>query len=267
MCKEEKSQMHNIELARKDQYTLKKFSMGRFLMGCTRKKQTLKTIKLNHLTILKHTIKEIPMKSFSKAAVIGSALLTTSSAFALDMPDMTGYYYSVQYALLEVDVTNSDGSGNSTTPGVAFELGRTIYPNDVANISVEGVLVLGLEDKTAFTYFNGNSRYKAGLDNAVGVQLKAHRQFNNQFAGYLNLGVMNVSANVISESNNGGGVWVPDQLPIDNDQTSYTYAIGAEYRVGETSAITFSYNSILGDDVGDSDVDITSFNLGYKASF
>jgi len=262
--------MHNIELARKDYYAPKKLSLRWFLKGCTQKKQTLKTINLNHLPILKHTIKEIPMKSFSKAAVIGSALLTSSSAFALDMPDMTGYYYSVQYALLEVDITKTSGtavgSGAATTPGVVFELGRTVFPNDVANISVEGVLLLGLDDKTAYTFNNGNSKVEGGVDNAIGVQVKAHRQFNEQFAGYVNLGVMNVSANITQQVRGNNGVWV-DGATNDEDQTSYTYAIGAEYRVGEAAAITFSYNSILSDDVGTSNVDITSFNLGYKASF
>jgi len=266
MCKKETSRMRNIELAHEDNNALKKLSLRWFLKGCTQKNQTLKPINLNQLPILKHTIKEIPMKSFSKAAVIGSALLTTSSAFALDMPDMTGYYYSVQYALLEMDISNVDGSGNSTSPAVVFELGRTVFPNDVANISVEGVFMLGIgDDKTAFTYNNAGSKYTAGLDLGIGVQAKAHRQFNEDFAGYVNLGLMNVSTNISDETRNNQGNWIGPS--VDDSQTAYTYAIGAEYRLGEASAVTFSYNAILVDDIGNSDVDMTSFNLGYKASF
>jgi len=219
-----------------------------------------------------YTIKEIPMKSFSKAAVIGSALLTTSSAFALDMPDMSGYYYNAQYAMLDVDISNNAGSGAATSPAVAFEIGKTVYKHKHANVAVEGVLILGLDDKQAFSYNNGGYRYRGGLDNAVGIQLEANRSFafgknkKKNFAGFFNLGLMNISTNVIDEQNILSA-WVAHQAPAEDDKTGMTWAIGGEYQLSKAAALTISYNNIFDDTSGDSDVEVTSFNFGYKANF
>lgn len=211
------------------------------------------------------------MKSFSKAAVIGSVLMASSSAFALDMPhmpDMSGFYYHAQLIFTQVEITNSNGSGTATSPAVGLEVGTIVYENAVANVFLEAVLMAGLEDESAFTYSGGNQRYSGGMSGAVGLQAKFHRQFSGRFAGYLTLGALNITMDVTPESLNSG-VWGASTVgpAADDTVTELTYALGAEYNVSDSSALTLSYGSLYSGIVGGSDVDVTSFNLGYKARF
>ena len=200
------------------------------------------------------------MKKLSKVAVLGSTLIMSSSALALDMPDMSGYYYHVQYAMLDLDVSNADGSGTASIPGIAFEVGTSVYEHDLADIYLEAVIVLGLDEDTAFG--TGSSRYTAGLDSAIGIQAKAYRKINEDFAGFVNLGLMNVSTTVTNEGNYGG-TWVAISPLDDTSDTGTTFAFGGEYQLNSSAALTLSYNSVS----SGSDVEVTSINLGYKANY
>ncbi|MDH5710276.1 MAG: outer membrane beta-barrel protein [Gammaproteobacteria bacterium] len=200
------------------------------------------------------------MNKISKVAALGATLVMSTSASALDMPDMSGYYYNVQYAMLDLDVSSSSGSGSASIPGVALEIGTNVYSHDIADIYLEAVLVLGLDEDTAFG--SSISRYQAGLDSAVGLQAKAHHQFNGDIAGFINLGLMNVSTTVVNEGNYGGA-WVRTSSFDSASNTGVTFAFGAEYKLSGTSAVTLSYNNMS---TGDN-VDVTSINIGYKSTF
>lgn len=204
------------------------------------------------------------MKSLSKVALLGSVLLTSSSAFAIDMPDMSGYYYHAQYAMLDVEVSNNNGSGSAANSAVVLEIGRSLYDHEIANIFLEGVVMLGLDEDTAFT--SGADRTRAGVDGGFGIQAKAERQFNNEFAGFINLGLMNTTVTVANDSGFGGR-WILNSPIADGTETSIIYAFGGAYQLTGTSALTISYNNLFSGSAGSSDVDVTSINLGYKAKF
>ena len=197
------------------------------------------------------------MKKLSKVAVLGSTLIMSSSALALDMPDMSGYYYNVQYAMLDLDVSNDNGSGTASLPGLALEIGTNVYKHDLADINLEAVIVLGLDEEAAFG--SSGSQYMTELDSAVGVQLEANRRFTSDIAGFVNLGVMNVSTTVTNEGRGGVAISVPDST----SDTGTTFAFGGEYQLNSSAALTLSYNSVS----SGSDVEVTSVNLGYKANY
>ena len=197
------------------------------------------------------------MKKFSKVAVLGSTLIMSSSALALDMPDMSGYYYNVQYAMLDLDVSNDDGSGTASLPGLALEVGTSVYQHDLADIYLEAVVVLGLDEEAAFG--SSGSQYMTELDSGVGVQLEANRKFTNDIAGFVNIGMMNVSTTVTNEGRGGVAISVPDST----SDTGTAFAFGAEYQLNSSAAVTLSYNSLS----SSADVDVTSLNIGYKANF
>ena len=197
------------------------------------------------------------MKKLSKVAVLGSTLIMSSSAFALDMPDMGGYYYNVQYAMLDLDVSNDNGSGTASLPGLALEIGTNVYKHDLADINLEAVVVIGLDEEAAFG--SSGSQYMAELDSGVGVQLEANRRFTSDIAGFVNLGIMNISTTVTNEGRGGVALSARDSAT----DTGTTFAFGAEYQLNSSAAVTLSYNSLS----SGADVDVTSLNIGYKANF
>ena len=209
------------------------------------------------------------MKSFSKLALLSSAILGSSSLMALEMPsmpDLNGFYYHAEYSVMSLDVSNQDGSGAASTPAVGLEIGKLVYNHDMADVFLEAVAILGLGQSSAFTYNGGSARYSAGINRIVGVQAKAYRQLVSKMAGFVNLGLMNVSANIASESC-FLSTCVSNSPEINIGDTGISFGLGGEYQLGAASALTLSYSRFPGGNEGGSNVDISSLNLGYKARF
>lgn len=206
------------------------------------------------------------MKSLSRAVVLSSALLIIPSVHALEMPDLDGVYYHLSYSSLNVEISNVDGSGDATYPAISFELGKGIYNFEIADIYLEGFFILGLDDEEVFTYGSGNLRYRSQFDAAVGVQLKAHKQIASDIAVHFNLGLINLTTSVYNENCIASSC--VSIVPVaEETSTGLNYAIGGEYQIDTKSAITLSYSQLFSDDVGISDVDITSLSIGYKKRF
>lgn len=225
-------------------------------------------IKTLAIILLAIKLKENSMKSYSKAAVIGTALMSSSSAFAVDIPELKGVYYHAQLMYTQIDVSNADGSGTANSPAFGIELGKIIYPNNIANIFLEGVFIMGVEDDSAFTYSSEQERYTAGINTAFGLQVKIHRQFAKRFAGYITLGAINVTVDVTPESYNFG-TWggTTTGTPASDTSTELTYALGFEFNLSQSSAITFTYGNLYSGTVGSSTVDVSNLNIGFKSLF
>ena len=73
---------------------------------------------------------------------------------------------------------------------------------------------------------------------------------------------MNVSTTVANEGNYGG-TWVRTSVLHDTSDTGTSFAVGGEYQLNSSAALTLSYNSVS----SGSDVEVSSVNLGYKANY
>ena len=206
------------------------------------------------------------MKTLIKVAVCGTVLWTTC-AVAAEGKDWSRYYYEIDYSSMMVKASNANGSGTADSPALTLAVGTNVLHHEIADINIELVGMVGLDDKTAFSYDDGK-RIRAGLNAAIGVQAKAHRNFNDQFAGFVKLGVMNVTADVTNESCVISSNCVAIAPVESATNTGLTFGLGAEYLMTKSSAITLSYSNIMRSKAaGYSKVDLSSINVGFRSQF
>ena len=197
------------------------------------------------------------MKKFNRALILSGLTLMASTALA-----ETGQsYFTVEYSQMDMSFDT-----DSANPGsLFFRLGKQVD----SNFAVEMYLGLGVTDDEIFSenyvdfFGSGTFKVDAELAQAIGVQAKYIGNISptSDFFAAVGYGKTEVDFRIEDCIVSGASSFC-DEFTVSDSDNDLVYQLGLNF-----DKLTLSYNVYYDDTLDGTDVEISSFNIGYRTSF